>query len=175
MDNQIMNMAITVDDGSRRVPIMNTRGEEIGAFTFRPTDIGIVGRYNAMVERFDSVTEPLQALAGEDGEALALEDPRYAAAIDEATRRVYAEVDALFGSDDAAQGFFGRMNPFSPVRRGHQRLPDPVRGQLRGRQGQGQVHPRPGQHPGELGGGRLKRLWRGTCFPRQGHPFDGFA
>jgi len=115
MDNQIMNMAITVDDGSRRVPIMNTRGEEIGAFTFHPTDIGIVGRYNAMVERFDRVTEPLQALAGEDGEALALEDPRYAAAIDEATRRVVAEVDALFGSDDAAQGFFGRMNPFSPV------------------------------------------------------------
>ena len=44
-------MQLVVDDGSRRVPIMNTRGEEIGAFTFRPTDIGIIQRYNEAREK----------------------------------------------------------------------------------------------------------------------------
>ena len=107
-----LNLNIVVDDGSRRVPIMNTRGEEIGAFTFRPTDVGIIQRYNDMVAGFDSVTEPLRALGDADVD---LEDPRYAEAITEATRRVFDEVNALFASDDAAQGFFGRMNPFSPV------------------------------------------------------------
>jgi len=110
-DIKNLNTVITVDDGSRRVPIRNTYGEEIGAFTFRPTDVGIIQRYNDMVKRFDAVIEPLQALEGD----VDLEDPRYAEAITEATRRVYDEVNALFASADAAEGFFGRMNPFSPV------------------------------------------------------------
>lgn len=109
-----LNMAITVDDGSRRVPIQNTRGEEIGAFTLRPTDMGIVQRYNDMVAQFDAVIEPLQALGEEEGE-IDLSDPRYVAAIGEATRRVHDAVNTLFDSDDAAAAFFGRMNPFSPV------------------------------------------------------------
>ncbi len=58
--------AIVVDDGSRRVPIQNAQGEEIGVFTFHPTDIGIIGRYNRMVERFDEITKPLEQFAGED-------------------------------------------------------------------------------------------------------------
>ena len=107
-----MNLAITVDDGSRRVPIHNTMGEEIGSFVFRPTDIGIIERYNAMVDEFAAVTEPLEAVeaAGEGKN-----EQRVMEAQEEAKRRLFAAVDKLLGSEGASQAFFGSMHPFSPV------------------------------------------------------------
>lgn len=104
-----LNMAITVDDGSRRVPIQNMQGEEIGAFTFRPTDIGIVERFNAMVGEFDAITEPLENV-GDD-----LENEQATAALAEAKDRLYRAVDKLFGGEGVAEAFFGKMHPFSPV------------------------------------------------------------
>ena len=99
--------AIVVDDGSRRVPILNADGEEIGVFRFHPTDIGIIERYNRMVESFDGITKPLEQFAGEDEE-------KQAEALREAEKRLYEAVNGLFGGD-AAGAFFGSMHPFSPV------------------------------------------------------------
>ena len=99
--------AIVVDDGSRRVPIKNVHGEEIGVFHFHPTDIGIIERYNRMVESFDEITRPLEQFAGEDEAA-------QAEALREAEARLCEAVNALFGGD-AAGAFFGSMHPFSPV------------------------------------------------------------
>ena len=114
-DTKPMNFAITVDDGSRRVPILNMDGEEIGAFRFHPTDIGIIDRYNRMAEQFDAITDPLEGLAvPEDGD-MDVTDPKLAAALGEAQGRLYEAVNQLFGSDDAAEAFFGTMHPFSPV------------------------------------------------------------
>ena len=110
-----LSMAITVDDGSRRVPILNKSGEEIGAFTFHPTDLGIVERYNALVDTFDDITAPLEALEPGERGAIDLDDPKYAEALREASGRLFAAVDKLLGSEDAAAAFFGKMNPFSPV------------------------------------------------------------
>ena len=112
-DMKTMNFAISVDDGSRRVPILNNDGEEIGVFRFHPTDIGIIERYNRMAEHFDEITEPLNAL--DSVEKIDLTDPTLREALAEAERRVNAAVNGLFGSDDAAQAFFGKMHPFSPV------------------------------------------------------------
>ena len=110
-----LSFAITVDDGSRRVPIMNTDGEEIGAFRFHPTDLGIIERYNRLAEKFDAITEPLEALnIGESGVA-DLTDPQLIAALGEAEARLNTAVNELFGSEDAAEAFFGKMHPFSPV------------------------------------------------------------
>ena len=114
-DNKVLNMAITVDDGSRRVPIQNTSGEEIGAFTFHPTDIGIIQRYNALAGEFDSIIEPLESVEGPQDGAGDISDPKYAEALNEAGRRLYGAVDRLLGCDGAADAFFGKMNPFSPV------------------------------------------------------------
>ena len=111
MSENINAFAISVDDGSRRIPITNTLDEEIGCFTFRPTDIGIVERYNRMAERFEAVTEPLAALGDGDVD---LEDPKYTAALKEAETRLYAAVNELLGGD-VAGAFFGKMHPFSPV------------------------------------------------------------
>lgn len=110
-----MNLSITVDDGSRRVPILNTDGEEIGAFTFHPTDLGIIERFNSMADRFDAITEPLTALDGPEGANIDLTDPALAEALKEAEGRLYAAVNDLFGGDNAAAAFFGKMHPFSPV------------------------------------------------------------
>lgn len=108
-------LAIVVDDGLRRVPIENKEGEEIGSFRFRPTDVGIVERYNNLVKNFDNVIEPLLELDGPDGAEIDVSDPRYVEALNEATGRLRAEINRLFDSDDAADAFFGKMNPFSPV------------------------------------------------------------
>ena len=107
-DIKNLNMAITVDDGSRRVPIQNNRGEEIGAFVFRPTDIGIIRRFNELAGRFDEIVEPLQAAADAD-------EAGVADALERAGSMLDAAVNTLFGSEGAASAFFGRMNPFSPV------------------------------------------------------------
>lgn len=114
MAEEIKNtgMNIVVDDGSRRVPIQNTDGEEIGSFRFHPTDVGIIRRYNAVAERFDEITKPLDEL-GDDGAEI--DEAKYAEALSAAAGRLGAAVDELLGSDGAAAAFFGRMNPFSPV------------------------------------------------------------
>ena len=106
-----MSMAITVDDGSRRVPILNTDGEEIGSFRFHPTDIGIVDRFNRLAETFNSITEPLQNVPDEDSDGV---DEQRVEALQEAEKRLYRAVNELFGGDMAG-AFFGKMHPFSPV------------------------------------------------------------
>lgn len=108
MKKGVATAAITVDDGSRRVPIHNIHGEEIGVFYFHPTDIGIIERYNRMVGGFDEITKPLEQL---DADAT---DAAQADALREAEKRLCEAVNALFGGD-AAGAFFGSMHPFSPV------------------------------------------------------------
>ena len=114
-NEKIMNFAITVDDGSRRVPILNMDGEEIGAFRFHPTDIGIIDRYNRLAEQFDAITEPLEGLDLSEGGEMDVTDPKLTAALGEAQGRLYEAVNRLFVSDGAAEAFFGTMHPFSPV------------------------------------------------------------
>jgi len=114
-DMKNMNLAITVDDGARRVPILNMDGEEIGSFRFHPTDIGIIERYNRLAEQFDAISEPLEGLSVPEGGEMDLTDPKLVAALTEAESRLNAAVNKLFGSDGAAEAFFGRMHPFSPV------------------------------------------------------------
>ena len=110
-----MNMNITVDDGSVRVPINNTFGDEIGVFYFRPTDIGIIDRYNRMIGKFDEITKPLEDVSiTENGEADEMASPEEIAALHEAESRLYAALDEMFGGN-MAEAFFGKMHPFSPV------------------------------------------------------------
>ena len=114
-DIKNLSMNIVVDDGSRRVPILNMNGEEIGAFTFHPTDLGIIKRYNELVNDFDRVVEPLEAVTAGDDAAADVSDPKYAEAMREAEGRLYEAVDRLLGGSGAAEAFFGKMSPFSPV------------------------------------------------------------
>ena len=113
--NNAAEMMIQVDDGLRRIPIKNSIGQEIGVFFFRPTDLGIMDRYNRMMEQFDEVLKPLEnASIGTDGEAADPTDKETVEAIATATANINRLLDELFDGN-FAEAFFGKMNPFSPV------------------------------------------------------------
>jgi len=105
---------IVIDDGSVKVPIRNKHGEEIGVFYFRPTDIGIIDRYNKIVGTFDEITAPLEHVnINADGTA----DEQNTAGVEAlhtAEKRLYEACDFMFGGN-MSEAFFGKMHPFSPV------------------------------------------------------------
>lgn len=108
---------ITVDDGSIEAPIRNLQNEIIGSFVFRPTDIGIIERYNKVVGDFDKITEPLESVNINPDGTVDEKDAAEMAAIKEAEQRLYDACNYLFGGN-FAEAFFGTMHPFSPIK-GH--------------------------------------------------------
>lgn len=112
--NEAVSNMIVVDDGSVRQPILNKYGDEIGVFYFRPTDVGIMQRYEEMIKGFDKITEPLSGININHDGTVNPENDAEVAAITEATKRLYEAVDRLFNGN-MSEAFFGKMNPFSPV------------------------------------------------------------
>lgn len=108
-------LEIQVDDGIRMVPIKNMQGEEIGVFFFRPTDLGIIDRYNRMIDKFDKITEPLENVSiSSDGTAGEMASEEEIRALHEAEERLYDVLNEMFDGN-MAEAFFGKMHPFSPV------------------------------------------------------------
>lgn len=103
---------LVVDDGTRRIPIKNTMGDEVGVFYFRPTDIGILKRYREVSETFAEVVKPLESVnITSDGTST---DDDGNEALEKAKGLLYEKIDYLFDSK-CSEAFFGSMNPFSPV------------------------------------------------------------
>lgn len=96
---------LVVDDGFVKVPMKNLYGEEIGAFSFQPTDVGIVNRFNESLAKFDEVLAPLSQ-ADENTDSVA--------ALNEARDRLFKLCDYIFNANTGEE-LFGRMHPFSPV------------------------------------------------------------
>ena len=114
MENTKPALSIVVDDGIVPVPIFNKSGQQIGTFMFNPTDFNIITRYNEFVDGFDAIVEPLANLdINQDGTA-SESDTAAMAALNDATQRLYAACDKLFGGN-YSEAFFGTVNPFSPV------------------------------------------------------------
>ncbi|MCM1508687.1 MAG: hypothetical protein NC177_16390 [Ruminococcus flavefaciens] len=105
---------IVVDDGSVREVIRNKLGEEIGVFVFRPTDIGIVDRFNKVAAEFDKITAPLENVNINADGTVDENNEDELAAFKEAEKRLFEACDYAFGGNMSA-AFFGKMNPFSPV------------------------------------------------------------
>lgn len=112
MEEQILN--IVVDEGSKKIPICNKFGDEIGVFYFNPTDMGIIDRYNKVVGEFDQITEPLENVEIPNDGAMEENNEAGIEAMREAQRRLYEACDYLFGGN-FAEAFFGKVHPFSPV------------------------------------------------------------
>jgi hypothetical protein len=115
-DNNVVqqNINITIDDGSIRVPILNKFKKEIGVFFIRPTDIGIIDRWNKVANDFDNITSPLENVnINPDGTADEKNEAEQAA-LKEAEKRLYDACDFLFDGN-MSEAFFGKMHPFSPV------------------------------------------------------------
>ena len=70
VEKPVENVGIVIDDGTEEVPITNLRGQRVGVFYVRPTDLGIVHRYDEFVKGFDSILEPIQRVnLNSDGSA----------------------------------------------------------------------------------------------------------
>lgn len=108
------NNAIVVDDGSVRVPIKNKRGVEIGVFYFRPTDIGIIDRFNNMVDEFDKITAPLESVNIKPDGTVDENNEAEFEAMKKAEANLYTACDKLFDGN-MSEAFFGKMHPFSPI------------------------------------------------------------
>ena len=105
---------IVVDDGSVRESILNKHGEEIGVFYFRPTDVGMIDRYNKMAADFDNITAPLENVNINPDGSVDEKNEAEMAAMDEAVKRLYDACNYLFDGN-FSEAFFGKMHPFSPV------------------------------------------------------------
>lgn len=105
---------IVVDDGTVRESIRNKHGEEIGVFYFRPTDIGIIDRYNSMIENFKKIIAPLENMSiGADG-SVEEDDEKLQELMQEAKNSLFEACNFLFDGN-FAEAFFGSMHPFSFV------------------------------------------------------------
>lgn len=105
---------IVVDDGSVRESIRNKHGDEIGVFYFRPTDIGIIDRYNKVAADFDKITAPLENVNINPDGTVDEKNEAEMAAMNEAEAKLFEACDFLFGGN-MSEAFFGKMHPFSPV------------------------------------------------------------
>lgn len=105
---------IVVDDGSVRESIRNKHGDEIGVFYFRPTDVGMIDRYNKMAAEFDKITAPLENVNINPDGTVDEKNEAEMAAMREAEKKLFEACDYLFGGN-MSEAFFGKMHPFSPV------------------------------------------------------------
>lgn len=112
--NIAQNLEIVIDDGSVKVPVKNRHGDQIGEFYFHPTDIGMIGRYNELVEELDKIAEPLEGLNINADGTTDEDDAKAVEVLNEAQNRLFAACDRMFGGN-MAEAFFGNMHPFSPV------------------------------------------------------------
>lgn len=110
----VQNTGIVVDDGSVKESITNKYGDEIGVFYFRPTDIGIIDRYNKIAADFDKITAPLEYVNINADGTVDKNNGAEMRAMEEATDGLYKACNYLFNGN-FAEAFFGKMHPFSPV------------------------------------------------------------
>lgn len=107
-------LEIVVDDGSVEVPIKNKRGDTLGVFYFRPTDMGFIDRYNQLAGDFEKIAAPLENVnIRPDGTVDEKNEAEYAA-LKQAEQNLYTACDTLFGGN-MSEAFFGKVHPFSPV------------------------------------------------------------
>lgn len=107
-----MNYKGVIDDGTVEVPLVNKFGKPICKIYFRPADYSIVDRFNALMQDFESIVEPLKGISIKaDGTA---EFEEGWAALKEAERNFKDKLNALLDMEDA-DAIFEKRNPFSSV------------------------------------------------------------
>lgn len=92
------NPQIKINDGSKVYEITNQRGEVLGAFTFIPSDIGVVGRYEHTVKEFEKIQSEMADVSAEK--------------LPEYEERMKKEIDYLFNAD-VSGSFFSITSPFT--------------------------------------------------------------
>ena len=95
------NNDIIIDDGSKVYNIRDKHGKLLGKFVFRPSDTGIVNRYEEVAKFFNNLQLPDNS-----------EETMRAA-----EKELVEQVSYLIGAD-AQEAFFDILSPFSPLASG---------------------------------------------------------
>ena len=93
---------IKISTGAKKYELQDADGEVIGEFKFNPSDVGIMERYDKVVDWFNAIELP--------------EDFGVAEAI-ELSSGVKEQLDFLFGYP-VSEGLFAKCNPLSPTESG---------------------------------------------------------
>lgn len=99
---------IKIDDGSKVYDIENMRGETIGQFSFVPSDMGIIERYNHTIGVFENLQDKLNENE-DDSDLIKVKE--------EAETEIKREIDYLFDAD-VSGSFFKGKSPFTPLENG---------------------------------------------------------
>ena len=101
-----------VDDGTREVPLVNTFGKTICNIYFRPADLSLFERYQALMKDFEKVVEPLKGISiNNDGTASFDSDFEILKKVE---RNLKDRLNEMFDMDEADE-IFAKRNPFSSV------------------------------------------------------------
>lgn len=101
-----------IDDGTRKIPLVNKFGKLICNIYIRPADISILDRYEDLTKDFADIVKPLKNLdINADGTA---EFEKDWAALKEVETELKRRINGLFDMEEA-DAIFAKRNPFSSV------------------------------------------------------------
>lgn len=107
------NGVFTLDDGTKEITLVNPFGQVICKLHIRTSDISIFNRFNALVQDFQSITQPLKELSlNANGTSSLDEDMAKLKVIEDV---IIQKIDALLDTNGEAATIFAQRNPFSSV------------------------------------------------------------
>lgn len=92
-----------INDGSKSYEIVNQNDVVLGVFTFNPSDMNIIEKYNDVIDSLKTATEKMNA--GTEEELIA------------ASNLLREKMDLLFG-EDTSRTFFSVTGPLTPLSNG---------------------------------------------------------
>ncbi len=93
-------LTMVIDDHKLPITVVNKAGEEIGVFRFDPSDIGMVKRYNEVIDKFNSALSNLDTDGGMD-------------ALNKAGDKIIEFLDYVTDGN-SREAFFQKIHPLSP-------------------------------------------------------------
>lgn len=107
-----MSMKLTIDDGTRAIPVENQFGQPICTIHIRPADLSILDRYTAMREGLGEMLKPLENISvNADGTAEFEQDWAKLKAVEAA---LIERLNSLLDTTESAR-IFEKRNAFSAV------------------------------------------------------------
>lgn len=104
---------IVVDDGTEEVPIYNKAHQEVGKIIFMPTDINLINRFDETIGTINDVVKKLESVnITAEGEGETKDDMVILKSVE---KELFEKVNYILGGD-FAEAFFGKINPFSPIK-----------------------------------------------------------
>ena len=103
-----MGNVVKINNGLKTYDIADQDDNIVGSFSFNPSDTGIVKRYNAAIEKFQTVFDEIKGM----------DNPDAVEVLEKLDEKAYELIDGIFNAN-IAKSFFSIMGPFSPLESGN--------------------------------------------------------